>query len=89
MKTNKMKTSGRVNFSYDGYSTVARLKSKTLKGMFNEAQRIISKNGKVGVQRITITYGIWFAPVPSYAGDCKTFEFVLFDRKEEEERHLI
>ena len=89
MKTNKMKTSGRVNFSYDGYSTVKRLKSKTLKGMFNEAQRIISKNGKVGVQRITLTYGVWFAPVPSYAGDCKTFEFVLFDRKEEEERHLI
>ena len=89
MKTNKMKTSGRVNLSYDGYSTVTRLKSKTLKGMFNEAQRIISKNGKVGVQRITLTYGIWFAPVPSYAGDCKTFEFVLFDRKEEEERHLI
>ena len=89
MKTNKMKTSGRVNFSYDGYSTVARLKNKTLKGMFNEAQRMISKNGKVGVQRITLTYGIWFAPVPSYAGDCKTFEFVLFDRKEEEERHLI
>ena len=89
MKTNKMKTSGRVNFSYDGYSTVSRLKSKTLKGMFNEAQRIISKNGKVGVQRITLTYGVWFAPVPSYAGDCKTFEFVLFDRKEEEERHLI
>ena len=89
MKTNKMKTSGRVNFSYNGYSTVTRLKSKALKGMFNEAQRIISKNGKVGVQRITLTYGIWFAPVPSYAGDCKTFEFVLFDRKEEEERHLI
>ena len=89
MKTNKMKTSGRVNFSYDGCSTIKRLKSKTLKGMFNEAQRIISKNGKVGVQRITLTYGIWFAPVPSYAGDCKTFEFVLFDRKEEEERHLI
>ena len=89
MKTNKMKTSGTVNFSYNGYSTVKRLKSKTLKGMFNEAQRIISKNGKVGVQRITLTYGIWFAPVPSYAGDCKTFEFVLFDRKEEEERHLI
>ena len=89
MKTNKMKTSGRVNFSYNGYGTVTRLKSKTLKGMFNEAQRIISKNGKVGVQRITLTYGIWFAPVPSYAGDCKTFEFVLFDRKEEEERHLI
>ena len=89
MKTNKMKTSGRVNFSYNGYSTVTRLKSKTLKGMFNEAQRIISKNGKVGVQRITLTYGVWFAPVPSYAGDCKTFEFVLFDRKEEEERHLI
>ena len=89
MKTNKMKTSGRVNFSYNGYSTVKRLKSKTLKGMFNEAQRIISKNGKVGVQRITLTYGIWFAPVPSYAGDCKSFEFVLFDRKEEEERHLI
>ena len=89
MKTNKMKTSGRVNFSYNGYSTVTRLKSNTLKGMFNEAQRIISKNGKVGVQRITLTYGIWFAPVPSYAGDCKTFEFVLFDRKEEEERHLI
>ena len=89
MKTNKMKTSGRVNFSYDGCSTVKRLKSKTLKGMFNEAQRIISKNGKVGVQRRTLTYGIWFAPVPSYAGDCKAFEFVLFDRKEEEERHLI
>ena len=89
MKTNKMKTSGRVNFSYDGYSTVKRLKSKTLKGMFNEAQRIISKNVKVGVQRITLTYGIWFAPVPSYSGDCKSFEFVLFDRKEEEERHLI
>ena len=89
METNKMKTSGRVNFSYDGYSTVTRLKNKTLKGMFNEAQRIIAKNGKVGVQRITLTYGIWFAPVPSYAGDCKTFEFVLFDRKEEEERHLI
>ena len=89
MKTNKMKTSGRVNFSYNGYSTVTRLKSKTLKGMFNEAQRIIAKNGKVGVQRITLTYGIWFAPVPSYAGDCKSFEFVLFDRKEEEERHLI
>ena len=89
MKTNKMKTSGRVNFSYNGYSTVTRLKSKTLKGMFNEAQRIIAKNGKVGVQRITLTYGVWFAPVPSYAGDCKTFEFVLFDRKEEEERHLI
>ena len=89
MKTNKMKTSGRVNFSYDGYSTVTRLKSKTLKGMFNEAQRIIAKNGKVGVQRITLTYGIWFAPVPSYAGDCKTFEFVIFDRKEEEERNLI
>ena len=89
MKTNKMKTSGRVNFSYNGYGTVIRLKSKTLKGMFNEAQRIIAKNGKVGVQRITLTYGIWFAPVPSYAGDCKTFEFVLFDRKEEEERHLI
>ena len=89
MKTNKMKTSGRVNFSYDGYSTVTRLKNKTLKGMFNEAQRIIAKNGKVGVQRITLTYGIWFAPVPSYAGDCKTFEFVIFDRKEEEERHLI
>ena len=89
MKTNKIKTSGRVNFSYDGFSTVKRLKSKTLKGMFNEAQRIIAKNGKVGVQRITLTYGIWFAPVPSYAGDCKTFEFVLFDRKEEEERHLI
>ena len=89
MKTNKMKTSGRVNFSYDGYSTVIRLKNKTLKGMFNEAQRIIAKNGKVGAQRITLTYGIWFAPVPSYAGDCKTFEFVLFDRKEEEERHLI
>ena len=89
MKTNKMKTSGRVNFSYDGYGTVTRLKNKTLKGMFNEAQRIIAKNGKVGVQRITLTYGIWFAPVPSYAGDCKTFEFVLFDRKEEEERHLI
>ena len=35
MKTNKMKTSGRVNFSYDGCSTVKRLKSKTLKGMFN------------------------------------------------------
>ena len=89
MKTNKMKTSGRVNFSYNGYGTVTRLKSKTLKGMFNEAQRIISKNGKVGVQRITLTYGVWFAPVPSYAGDCKTFEFVLFDRKEEEERHLV
>ena len=89
MKTNKMKTSGRVNFSYDGYSTVTRLKNNTLKGMFNEAQRIIAKNGKVGVQRITLTYGIWFAPVPSYAGDCKTFEFVLFDRKEEEERNLI
>ena len=89
MKTNKMKTSGRVNFSYDGYSNVTRLKNKTLKGMFNEAQRIIAKNGKVGVQRITLTYGIWFAPVPSYAGDCKTFEFVLFDRKEQEERHLI
>ena len=89
MKTNKMKTSGRVNFSYNGYGTVTRLKSKTLKGMFNEAQRIIAKNGKVGVQRITLTYGIWFAPVPSYAGDCKSFEFVLFDRKEEEERHLI
>ena len=89
MKTNKMKTSGRVNFSYDGYSTVIRLKSKTLKGMFNEAQRIIAKNGKVGVQRITLTYGIWFAPVPSYAVDCKTFEFVLFDRKEEDETHLI
>ena len=89
MKTNKMKTSGRVNFSYDGYGTVTRLKNKTLKGMFDEAQRIIAKKGKVGVQRITLTYGIWFAPVPSYAGDCKTFEFVLFDRKEEEERHLI
>ena len=89
MKTNKMKTSGRVNFSYDGCSTVKRLKSKTLKGMFNEAQRIISKNGKVGVQRITLTYYILFAPVPSYSGDCKTSKFVLFDRKEEEERHLI
>ena len=84
-----MKTSRRVNFSYDGYSTKKKKKNKTLKGMFNEAQRIIAKNGKVGVQRITLTYGIWFAPVPSYAGDCKTFEFVLFDRKEEEERHLV
>lgn len=93
MKTNKMEISGDLNFSCSGYrgeySTVTRLKSKTLKGMFNEAQRIIAKKGKVGVQRITLTYGIWFAPVPSYAGDCKTFEFVLFDRKAEEERHLI
>ena len=84
-----MKTSGRVNFSYDGCSTVKRLKSKTLKGMFNEAQRIIAKRGKVGVQRITLTYYILFAPVPSYSGDCKTSKFVLFDRKEEEERNLI
>ena len=80
MKTNKMKTSGRVNFSYDGYGTVTRLKNKTLKGMFNEAQRIIAKKGKVGVQRITLTYYILFAPVPSYSGDCKTCKFVLFDR---------
>ena len=40
-----MKTSGRVNFSYDGYGTVTRLKNKTLKGMFDEAQRN-SINGK-------------------------------------------
>ena len=89
MKTNKMKTSGRVNFSYNGYSTVTRLKSKTLKGMFNEAQRIIAKKGKVGVQRITLNYYILFAPVPSYSGDCNTSKFVLFDRQEEEERNLI
>ena len=84
-----MEISGRVNFSYNGYGTVTRLNSKTLQGMFNEAQRIIAKNSKDEVQRITLTYGIWFAPVPSYAGNCKTSEFVLFDRKSEEERHLI
>ena len=89
MATNKMEISGDLNFFCNGYGFVIRLKNKTLQGMFNEAQRIIAKKGKVGVQRITLTYYILFAPVPSYSGDCKTCKFVLFDRKEEEERNLI
>lgn len=89
METNKMEISGDLNFFCSGYSFVIRLKNKTLQGMFNEAQRIIAKKGKVGVQRITLNYYILFAPVPSYSGDCKTSNFVLFDRKEEEERNLI
>ena len=88
METNKMEISGDLNFFCSGYSFVIRLKNKTLQGMFNEAQRIIAKKGKVGVQRITLTYYILFAPVPSYSGDCKTSKFVLFDRQEEE-RNLI
>ena len=55
MATNKMEISGDLNFFCNGYSFVIRLKNKTLKGMFNEAQRIIAKKGKVGVQRITLT----------------------------------
>ena len=62
METNKMEISGDLNFFCSGYSFVIRLKNKTLQGMFNEAQRIIAKKGKEGVQRITLTYYIFLLP---------------------------
>lgn len=82
----EMEECGRLDFVFDNEDATGyckELKAKTLKGMFAEAQRILSKIDKSKFVRITLTYGIVFAPVPSYAGDCKYNVFVLFDKKEE------
>lgn len=79
-----MKQSAYLGFSYDNCSTTRKIKSKTLKGMFAEAKRIVDKYNKVGCLKITLHYGVYLAPVPRYAGDCKFMEFTLYDRKEEE-----
>lgn len=78
-----MKQSGRLNFLLGNSCYCKQLKAKTLKGMFAESQRILDKTDKTKCIKITLTYGIVFAPVPSYAGDCKYNEFVLFDKEKE------
>lgn len=77
----KMKESGRLNFWLGNASYCKQLKAKTLRGMFAESKRILDKTDKTAIVKITLTYGIVFAPVPSYAGDCKFNEFVLFDKE--------
>lgn len=52
--------------------------------MFAEAKRIVDKYNKAGCLKITLHYGVYLAPVPRYAGDCKFMEFTLYDRKEED-----
>lgn len=76
-----MKESGRLNFWLGNASYCKQLKAKTLRGMFAESKRILDKTDKTAIVKITLTYGIVFAPVPSYAGDCKFNEFVLFDKE--------
>lgn len=51
--------------------------------MFAEAKRIVDKCNKVGCLRITLHYGVYHAPVPRYAGDCKFMDFTLYDHEEE------
>ena len=79
----EMKQCGRLNFWLGNASYCKELKAKTLKGMFAESKRILDKMDKTKCIKITLTYSIVFAPVPSYAGDCKFNEFVLFDKEEE------
>lgn len=78
-----MKQSAYLGFSYANYSTTRKLKNNTLKGMFAEAKRIVDKCNKVGCLRITLHYGVYHAPVPRYAGDCKFMDFTLYDHEEE------
>ena len=82
MKKN-MKEAGRLNFWLGNAGYCKQLKAKTLKGMFDESRRILDKTDKTAIVKITLTYSIVFAPVPSYAGDCKHNEFVLYDKNEE------
>lgn len=79
----EMKQAGRLNFDLGNASYCKELKAKTLKGMFAEAQRILNNMDKAKCFRITLTYAIVFAPVPSYAGDCTFSEFTLYDKGEE------
>lgn len=85
-----MTQSGYLSFAYANCGVCKNLKAKTLKGMFAEANRIIQKKSDIkDIQKITLHYGVYLTPVPSYSGDCNFMDFVLFDRKEAEERGLV
>lgn len=82
----RMKQGAWMGFSYRNYGTVKKLKSKTLEEVFAEAKEILDNYDLAACLKVTLHFGVYFAPVPKYAGDCKQMIFTLYDRKEIEER---
>lgn len=82
----RMKQGAWMDFSYRNYGTTQKLKSKTLEEVFVEAKRILDNYDLTSCIKVTLHFGVFFAPVPRYAGDCKQMTFTLYDRREIEER---
>lgn len=85
----RMKQGAWMGFSYRDYSTVKKLKSKTLVEIFAEAQEILDNHNLTSCIKVDLYYNVSFAPVPRYAGDCKQMQFTLYDRREIERRACI
>lgn len=85
-KNERMKQGAWMGFSYRNYSTTQKLKSKTLEEVFAEAKGILDNYDLSCCLKVTLYFGVYFAPVPRYAGDCKYMTFTMYDRKEIEER---
>lgn len=85
----RMKQGAWMGFSYRNYGTTQKLKSKTLEEVFAEAKEILDNYDLTSCLKVILHFGVCFAPVPRYAGDCKEMAFTLYDRQEIEERACI
>lgn len=75
----RMKQGAWLGFSYRNYGTTQKLKSKTIEEAFTEAKNILDNYDLACCLKVTLHFGVYFAPVPRYAGDCKYMEFTLYD----------
>ena len=82
----RMKQGAWLGFSYRNYGLTQKLKSKTIEGAFVEAKNILDNYDLTCCLKVTLHFGVYFAPVPRYAGDCKGMKFTLYDLSEIENR---
>lgn len=79
-----MITEGILYLTYDTSVEKIMLKSATLGGMFLEAKDIVEKKKyDKSLLEARFVYATFLAPVPQYARNYSSMDFVLYDRTKE------
>lgn len=79
-----MITEGTLYLTYDTSVEKIMLKSATLGGMFLEAKDIVEKKKyDKSLLDARFVYATFLAPVPQYARNYSSMDFVLYDRTKE------
>lgn len=79
-----MTIEGTLCLTYDTSVEMIMLKSATLGGMFLEAKDIVEKKKyDKSLLEARFVYATFLAPVPQYARNYSSMDFVLYDRTKE------